>query len=53
MSTSKSSEVYYNKGIIHFKKGQYDPAIKCFKKAIEINPANHQFHYNLGLAYKK
>jgi len=53
MSASKSSEAYYNKGILYYEQGQYDPAIECFAKAIEKNGSNAQFHYNLGLAYVK
>jgi len=47
------SEAYYNKGIIEYEEGQYDLSIENFKKAIEINDSNFDYHYNLGLAYIK
>jgi len=53
MFTNKSSEVFYNKGIIHYEKGEYELSIDLFKQAIEKNSSNPQFYYNLGLAYVK
>jgi tetratricopeptide (TPR) repeat protein len=53
MTTDKISESLYNKGIIHYEKGEYTQAIESFKKAIEKNATNPQFYYNLGLAYVK
>ena len=53
MFTNKSSESFYNKGIIHYEKGEYELAIDLFKKAVEKNSSNPQFYYNLGLAYVK
>ena len=53
MFTNKSSEVFYNKGVSHFEKGEYEHAINLFKQAIEKNSSKPQFYYNLGLAYVK
>jgi len=53
MQDSNFSEAYYNKGIIEYEEGQYDLSIENFKKAIEINDSNFDYHYNLGLAYIK
>ena len=53
MFTNKSSEAFYNKGIIHYEKGEYELSIDLFKQAIEKNSSNPQFYYNLGLAYVK
>jgi len=53
MFTNKSSEAFYNKGIIHYENGEYTLAIDLFKQAIEKNSSNPQFYYNLGLAYVK
>ena len=53
MFTNKSSEAFYNKGIIHYEKSEYDLAIDLFKQAIEKNSSNPQFYYNLGLVYVK
>ena len=35
------------------KKGDYDSAISCYKKAIELDPDNAVNHNNLGLAYHR
>ena len=53
MFINKSSEVFYNKGVSHFEKGEYEHAINLFKQAIEKNSSKPQFYYNLGLAYVK
>jgi Flp pilus assembly protein TadD len=44
-------EEWLHKGIDAFKAMNYEEAIKCFKKAIAINPNNEEIHYNLGIAY--
>ena len=53
MLINKSSESFYNKGIIHYENGEFTLAIDCFKKAVEKNSSNSQYYYNLGLAYVK
>jgi len=44
-------EKWIHKGADAFKAMNYEEAIKCFKKAIAINPSNEEIHYNLGIAY--
>ena len=44
-------EEWLHKGIDAFKAMNYEEAIKCFKKAIAINPNNEEIHYNLGVTY--
>jgi len=53
MPLNKSSEAFYNKGIIHYENGEYELAISLFKQAVEKNSSNPQFYYNLSLAYVK
>jgi len=53
MSSSISSEELYNRGILHYEKGEFEIAIELFNQAIELNASNSQFYYNLGLAYVK
>ncbi|HKP67875.1 MAG TPA: tetratricopeptide repeat protein, partial [Pyrinomonadaceae bacterium] len=40
-----------NDGVAHFQKGDYDQAIKSFKRAIEIFPRDPASHRNLGHVY--
>jgi tetratricopeptide (TPR) repeat protein len=41
-----------DKGISLGKSGRCDEAIKCFVRALAVNPKNASAHYNLGLAYQ-
>ncbi|MGD9581539.1 MAG: tetratricopeptide repeat protein [Vampirovibrionia bacterium] len=50
-SSKKTSTDYYNKGLMHYHEGEIDQAIECFKKMIEINPADPKSHYTLAWAY--
>jgi len=47
----KEEEEWFNKGVKAFNTKNYEEAIKCFKKAITINPNNERIHYNLGITY--
>jgi tetratricopeptide (TPR) repeat protein len=47
----KEEEKWFKKGVEAAKTNNYDEAIKCFKKAIAINPNNAPIHYNLGIIY--
>lgn len=42
---------YYNRGAAHIAKKEYDQAIACFDKAIEIEPSFAQAYCNRGTAY--
>ena len=51
------SEPYYDRGIQHFDKGEYQDAITQFSAAIDLNPHRYWYftslgwaHYNLGLS---
>jgi len=43
----------YNMGNDYNKIGDFDKAIECYKKAVEIKPDYHEALYNMGNAYKK
>ena len=47
----KTAEEWLEKGQVANKAGNYDEAIKCFMKAVAINPNDANAHYNLGSAY--
>ncbi len=47
----KTVEEWLEKGQVANKAGNYDEAIKCFMKAVAINPNDANAHYNLGSAY--
>ncbi|EAL61181.1 tetratricopeptide-like helical domain-containing protein [Dictyostelium discoideum AX4] len=42
-----------NKGVEHFKKGEFPEAIKCFEEAIRRNPKDHTIYSNRSAAYSK
>lgn len=46
-------EEWRNLGNDFFKKGQYDEAVKCYFKAIELNPQYLDAWNNLGFTYFK
>jgi superkiller protein 3 len=39
-------------GNAYGKKENFNRAIECFEKAIEINPDDANVYYNLGLVYR-
>ena len=43
----------YNSGQLLLKRGQVDPAIAAFKKALVIDPDFAEVYYGLGLAFMK
>ncbi len=45
---STEAKLEYNLGIDFYKVGQYDKAMSCFRKAIEIDPNYIDAYYNLG-----
>jgi len=50
-----TQEDYLNRGHTYYQEGNYDKAIECFEKAIELNPdfaeANGDTYYSLGNIY--
>jgi tetratricopeptide (TPR) repeat protein len=44
---------WFEKGHKAIVAKNYDEAIACYKKAIEINPDNELAHFGLGFAYGK
>jgi tetratricopeptide (TPR) repeat protein len=50
---SESWIVYNNLSTAVFEKGRIDEGIEYLKKALKINPMNHEAYNNLGIAYIK
>lgn len=51
--SGKTDSHYYNELAINYiKRGHYDDAISALRKAIKLNPASTEAHFNLGRAYK-
>jgi tetratricopeptide (TPR) repeat protein len=46
-------EAYLQLGVLHFTQGDFQPAIRAYKRALEINPNLGEAHYRLGLAYQR
>ena len=43
---------YLGRGLVYRQKGQLDPALNDFNKAIAMRPDNAQAYYNRGLLYQ-
>jgi tetratricopeptide (TPR) repeat protein len=46
------AELWVNKGLVHYRRGQLDKAKDCYIKAIRLNPDIVHAHNNLGLIYR-
>lgn len=46
-------DLYYDLGMVYFKKGMYDIAIAHFQTALKLDPRDTRAHYNLAEAYSK
>ena len=42
---STISDAYNNNGLVHFRIGKYEEAIKNFNKSSELNGDNHLTHF--------
>ena len=49
---SNCKEAYFNKGLVFANDKNYDEAIKCFEKVVEIAPDYHYAYYSLALTYE-
>jgi tetratricopeptide (TPR) repeat protein len=49
----KLDEAYLQLGVLHFTRGDFQPAIRAYKQALAINPHLAEAHYRLGLAYQR
>lgn len=45
--------VHFGMGVVHAFREQYDEAIRCFKKALDIFPYFTDAQFNLALSYQK
>jgi len=51
--THPTAAIYNNLGNYYYMDDQIEAAISAYKKAIDINPSNGIYHYNLSHAYIK
>jgi tetratricopeptide (TPR) repeat protein len=49
----KLDEAYLQLGVLHFTRGDFQPAIRAYKQALAVNPHLAEAHYRLGLAYQR
>jgi len=49
--SNTAAENWKNQGNTAFQKGQSTEAVKCYSKAIEIDPNNHVYYTNRATAY--
>lgn len=45
------AKLEYNKGIDFYNSGQFDNAVDCFRKAIDLEPDYVDAYYNLGMTF--
>lgn len=45
------AKLEYNKGIDYYNSGQFDEAVNCFRKAIDLEPDYIDAYYNLGMTF--
>ena len=46
-----TAEEYYRQGCDYCDQKSYGEAVKSFEKAVELEPNNATYHYNLGVCY--
>ncbi len=52
VETDKDSAARHNQqGLEYAAEKEYDKALDSFKKAVELDNSNPEFHYNLGVTY--
>lgn len=49
--SNPSAEQWKNNGNAAFQKGNNAEAIKCYSKAVELDPNNHVYYTNRATAY--
>ena len=47
----ESAEELFNQGLDHHDREDYDEAVRCYRRAIELNPAMVVAYNNLGMVY--
>ena len=45
------AKLEYNKGIDYYNSGQFDEAVDCFRRAIDLEPDYIDAYYNLGMTF--
>ena len=53
MARAETAEEWYEKGVAANETGYYTVAMKCFEKAIVLNPNHAKSHHAIGLLYSK
>jgi len=49
---ARNNSIYYgNLGFCHYYLGEYDNAVRSYKKAIALEPRFYMYHYDLGFVY--
>ena len=48
-----NTDAYFNKGLVLAAQKNYDDAIKCFERVIQLSPDYPYAYYSLGMAYEQ
>ena len=51
-STSEDPDIHNNLGLVHVRRGQQQDAIRCFRRALALDPRHVYAHSNLGNALR-
>ena len=53
MLDKNNTDAYFNKGLVLANQKNYDDAIKCFERVIQLSPEYPYAYYSLGMAYEQ
>ena len=53
MSNEKLVNSYLHMGYNYLSQDDYDLAIDCFNRLIKLDPANPDYYYERGMAYRR
>ena len=48
-----NADAYFNKGLVLANQKNYDDAIKCFERVIQLSPDYPYAYYSLGMSYEQ
>ncbi len=53
VGTTRQRDVHYNMGVVFANRGQFKEAEREYLRALRLDPADADTHYNLGVLYEQ